>query len=61
MKGIELSSIDQAVRIVEIFSQPVWLENERDPEGLVAELQSIKKWVELTSGLKYSELVKTVH
>lgn len=36
MKGIELSSIDQAVKIVEIFSQPVWLENARDPEGLVA-------------------------
>ena len=41
MKGIELSSIDQAVKIVEIFSQPVW--------------------AELTSGLEYSELVKTVH
>lgn len=60
MRGIQLKSIDQAVGIVETFGNPLFVADSKDPETLLSSLVSIKRWVELTTGRRYSDVANEV-
>ena len=60
MRGIQLKSIDQAVGIVETFGNPLFVADSKDPETLLSSLVSIKRWVELTTGRRYSDVAKEI-
>lgn len=60
MRGIQLNSIDQAVGIVETFGSPFFVADSKDPETLLSTLISIKRWVELTTGRRYTDVAREV-
>lgn len=60
MRGIQLKSIDQAVGIVETFGNPLFVADSKDPETLLSSLVSIKRWIELTTGRRYTDVAKEV-
>lgn len=61
MNTFKPTSIKQAVKIVETFSQPAWIEASANPDALLSELHSIRRWVELTARRPYHELVRLLH
>lgn len=61
MNTFKSTSIEQAVKIVETFSQPAWIESSANPDVLLSELQSIRRWAELTARRPYHELVRLLH